>query len=84
MYPVVYFVKTLLLSIYISYTNSKILGIKPINKIIILIKIFIYLLLSSIYAYINVKIGMDINNAVFTTITVMMVYAILDKIELAY
>lgn len=84
MYPAVYFVKTLLLSIYISYTNSKILGIRPINKIIILIKIFIYLLLSSIYAYINVKIGMDINNAVFTTITVIIVYAILDKIKLAY
>ena len=82
---IIYTLKVLLVCLYMSYTNSKIinksntkLGTKEIGIIVY------YTISSIIYTYINLGLNIEIENAIFALICVGILYMVLYRLKFMY
>lgn len=82
MFIMSYTLKTILMSLYVSYSNRKILNLQKDKKIKILI--LLYIIISIIYAYICKIVQKEINTTIYITICVSIIYAIIYKFKIMY
>ncbi len=82
MFIMSYTLKTILMSLYVSYSNRKILNLQKDKKIKILV--LLYIIISIIYAYICKIVQKEINTTIYITICVSIIYAIIYKFKIMY
>lgn len=79
---VLYGIKTMLMCLYMSYSNMKILNLK-IKKQINILPV-IYVILSMVHIYISEKMNININTTVYTLVCVSVAYALVYKLKITY
>lgn len=82
MYTILYIVKTLLMCLYMSYNNTKILKLEK-GKLY-KISAILYVILSILYAYINMSLQMNINTTIYATLCVSIAYIFIYKLSITY
>lgn len=82
MYTILYIVKTLLMCLYMSYNNTKILKLEK-GKLY-KISAILYVILSILYAYINMSLQMNINTTIYATLCVSIAYIFIYKLNITY
>lgn len=79
---VLYGIKTMLMCMYMSFSNMKILNLKIKKQINILL--VVYVILSIMHIYISEKMNININTTVYTLVSVSMAYALVYKLKITY
>ncbi len=79
---VLYGIKTMLMCMYMSYSNMKILNLKIKKQINILL--VVYVILSIMHIYISKKMNININTTVYTLVSVSVAYALVYKLKITY
>ena len=77
-----YGIKTMLMCMYMSFSNMKILNLKIKKQINILL--VVYVILSIMHIYISEKMNININTTVYTLVSVSMAYALVYKLKITY
>lgn len=76
-----YIVKTMIMCIFMHYTNRKILNMKKSKNYKI---ILLYMTSLIIYAYINIGLKIKIDTTIFTTISVSLIYVVIYRFKTIY